>query len=423
MAFPANPSPQSAWRRVWGIFLAWLLLGSAMPLKAGEREEVLDLVREVLSMIVEHGLREETRPVIVQKAWVGLLLELGRADLAAKHDFTILAGVEAEDGFVDAVLSLAQQPGQRRSFRELAESALQIYCRQHDPYTRYIRSEEYKHIRLMSQGGSSVGMSINERDGAFYCFPMPGSPADKGGVKAGDRLFAVDGKSIDGRPLEYIASLIRGAAGSPVQLKVEHSFGRSEVVTIIRETVAMPPVTVEKKITGYVLRVRHFNPGLIAATRTALAPLQATDSLTIDLRGCAGGILDTAMEFASLFLDAGEPIVTVRKRQHEDEVNTAPGPAAFKPAALVLLQDGGTASAAEMVIAALLHSKTQRAASQGPKTFGKGVMQSRFELKGGGALTITNAELIAPQGRTWEGSGLLSSLENQGKIFPELVAP
>ena len=124
-------------------------------------------------------------------------------------------------------------------------------------------------------------------------------------------------------------------------------------------------------------------------------------------------------EFVSMFLEPGDNIVTVRTRDRPDEVINATKPREFTPAAIICLQDNGTASAAELVIAALVNSKTARAASQGPKTHGKGVVQTPIELRGGGKLDITSGELIAPQGLTWDTTGLLPSVENRGRIFPK----
>ncbi|TLD68328.1 PDZ domain-containing protein [Phragmitibacter flavus] len=386
---------------------------------------VTKLVQEVVDKLDEHALHPQPKPVIYQKAWLGLLLEMGRSELAAEHDFTVMSSAQSLKTFISAINELAKAPGQRRSLRELAESALQRYCRQHDPYTRYTRSEEYHQINLLNKGkGSQVGMSIHEKDGSYFCYPMPQSPAEVAGIKAGDRLISVDGRAIDGRPLLYIASLIKGGApGSKVALRVEHRFGRAESITVTRETLEMPSVTVEKKITGFVLRVRRFDDDLLEVTRKALASLKPSSTLTIDLRGCAGGKVSVAVGFAELFLNSGEEVVRLRMRDASDEIFKATKAPEFKAAAIILLQDEGTASAAEMVIAALINTKAQRATSQGSKTFGKGVVLTSLELKGGGSLLVTSSEMIAPQGRGWDGIGLLPSLENNGKIFPEAGLP
>jgi carboxyl-terminal processing protease len=394
---------------------------SAKAQEAGEDPGTIrSLVVEAVEQIHERAFRSEPLATIYGKALSGLIDSLGDPYQDQKRDLASLSDGEAQTAFMATLQSLAASPGQRRSLRDLAETALQAYCKQHDAYTRYSRSEDNKLTQLMSKvNGSGIGMTINEKNGALYCYPMPGSPAAVAGLKAGDKLLSVEGKSVEGKPLEFLASLIRGAPGTEVSLRVEHGFGRTESIKVIREALTMPTVTSEKKIAGCILHIRKFSQELIPETRVCLAQLSPGSSLTLDLRGCPGGELDVAIQFAALFLDPGEMIVTVRSRDQADEINTADKPREFKPAAIILLQDEGTASAAELVIAALVNSKTVRAVSQGPKTYGKGVLQSRIELRGGGSLLLTTGELMAPQGRTWDGLGLLPSLENEGRVFAE----
>lgn len=381
---------------------------------------VTALVNEAVGQIYKVAYRTEPIPVIYTKALRGLLTSLGEGAQAQAKDLSGMIDGAAEAEFISALQAIATAPGQRQSLRDLAETAIKTYCKQHDPYTRYIEADDVRISQLMGKAsGSGVGMSINEKNGIFLCYPLPGSPAEAAGVKAGDKLLTVDGKSVNEKPLEYLAGLIRGAPGTEVNLRVEHGFGRAQTVRVTREALTTPTVFVEKKVTGVVLRVRKFSKELLDEARAALGQLTAGSTLTLDLRGCPGGDLDVAIAFTSLFLEAGEPVVTVRTRGRPDEVSTATKPREFKPAAIVLLQDEGTASAAELVIAALVNSKTARAASQGVKTYGKGVLQTRIELRGGGVLMVTTGELIAPQGQTWDLTGLLPSLENRGRIFPK----
>lgn len=382
-------------------------------------QSVTAVMKEAVGQIHTLAYRTEPIPVIYTKALRLLLSSLGMEAQAQGKDFTTMIDGAAEAAFMDALQALASAPGQRLSLRDLAEQSLKLYCKQHDPYTRYVEADDVRIAQLMGKAsGSGVGMSINEKNGTFLCYPLPGSPAEAAGVKAGDKLLAVDGKSVHEKPLEYLAGLIRGAPGTEVNLRVEHGFGRAQTVRVTREALTTPTVFVEKKVTGMVLRVRKFSSELLNEARQALGSLSQGGTLTLDLRGCPGGDLDVAIAFTSLFLEQGEPIVTIRTRGKPDEVATATKPREFKPAAIILLQDEGTASGAELVIAALVNSKTARAASQGAKTYGKGVLQTRVELRGGGVLTVTTGELVAPQGRGWDLAGLLPSLENRGRIFP-----
>jgi carboxyl-terminal processing protease len=383
---------------------------------------VAALVHEAAKNIQTTAYRTESRAVICTKALRGLIAQLGDSAKSFDRDLGGMPDDAAEAEFVRILQTMASTPGQRYGLRELAERAIQAWCKQHDPYTRYIRSDDVRLVQLMmaKATGSGVGMTIMDKDGAFHCYPLPGSPAEAGGVIAGDRLISVDGKPVDGKPLSYAVAAIRsGPPGSEVLLRVAHGFGRQQTLRLTREALTTPTVLVEKKLSGIVLRVRKFNNELAAEARTALAQLSPGASLTLDLRGCPGGNLDRAVEFAAMFLEPGEPIVTVRTRDKADEVITATKPREFKPASIICLQDGGTASAAELVIAALVNSKTARAASQGQKSYGKGVLQTAMDLRGGGHLEITSGELVAPQGVTWDGTGLLPSVDNRGRIFPK----
>lgn len=380
---------------------------------------VTELVREAVEKLHTDAFRVDAKAVIYHKALQGLSAELGESVKVTDRDLSVLSDAEAETAFHQALQAIAATPGQRLSLRNLAERSLQAYCKQHDPYTRYICADDAALVQLMNKAtGSGIGMSINEKKEEIFCYPMPGSPAEAAGIKNGDKLMSVDGKSLKKKPLEYVASLIRGAPGTEVSLRVMHGFGREATVKIKREALTTPTVLVQKKVSGYVLRVRKFSNELLTESREALNAMSQGSTLTLDLRGCPGGDLDAAIKFAGMFLDSGEPIVTVRMRGRPDEINTASKAREFNPAAIILLQDEGTASAAEMVIAALVNSPIAHAASQGTKTYGKGVMQTRIELKGGGVLMLTSGELIAPQGRSWDGMGLVPSLENLGQVFP-----
>jgi carboxyl-terminal processing protease len=413
-------------RRLLQRFLLALGVVLAIPASAQapaqDAASVAALLHEAAEKIQTTAFRSESRAVICTKALRGLIAELGESAKSFDRDLSTLQDDAAEAEFVRILQNLAGTPGQRYGLRELAERSLQAWCKQHDPYTRYTRSDDVRLVELMMSKatGSGVGMTVMDKDDAFHCYPLPGSPAEAGGVISGDRLVSVDGKPVAGKPLNFAVAAIRGGPpGSEVLLRVAHGFGREQTLRLTREALTTPTVLVEKKLSGLILRVRKFNQDLAADARKALAQLTPGASLSLDFRGCPGGNLDRAAEFAAMFLEPGEPIVTVRTRDKPDEVINATKPREFKPASIICLQDGGTASAAELVIAALVNSKTARAASQGQKSYGKGVLQTAMDLRGGGHLEITSGELIAPQGQTWDGIGLLPSVDNRGRIFPK----
>lgn len=378
------------------------------------------LFYEVAAKIRTRAYHPESLPVICTKALHGLVQRLGEGARAHDRDFSALSETEAEAGFEKAMLALAALPGQRQGLRDLVESAVQAWCLQHDPYTRYLRGSDYAQItRLAASSGSGVGMSVQEKKGGIFCYPMPGSPAEVAGVKNGDQLLAVDGIETSGKPIQLVGALILGASATPVQLRVRHAFGREQTMKIVREPLTTPNVRIEPLTTSLRVSIRKFNADVVKDVRAALAQTNPGGTLTLDLRGNVGGQLEPAIELASLFMEPGETIVTLRERDKPDDVRIARKPREFKIPAIILNQDEGTASAAEMFIAALVGSESNRAVSRGPKTYGKAIFQDPIELTHGGALFLSTGELIAPQGRTWEGIGLLPSLENHRRIFPK----
>ncbi len=385
-----------------------------------DAKSAFDIFYEAAQKVAARAYKPEPLPVICTKALHGLVQQLGETAKPNDRDFSALSDSAARIQFEKEMLALAALPGQRQGLRDLVESALQAWGQQHDAHTRYIRGSDYTQIRrLAATSGSGVGMSVEEKNGGIFCYPAPGSPAEVAGIKSGDQLLAVEGVDTAGKPFQLVGAFIRGAPGTAVQLRVRHAFGREQTMKIVREPLTTPNVRVETLTTSLRISIRKFNASVVKEVRAAMAQAAPGLTLTLDLRGNNGGELEPAIELASLFMEPSETIVTLRERDKPDDVRTAQKPREFKVPAIILNQDEGTASAAEMFIAALIGSGSNRAASRGPKTYGKGVFQSIMELNHGGALILTTGELIAPQGRSWEGTGLLPSLENQQRIFPK----
>lgn len=375
---------------------------------------------ECVAKITTRAYKLETPPVIYTKALHGLVATLGPNAAAHDRDLSKMSDDQARAEFEKSLTTLAALPGQRYGLRELVERSIQAWSRQHDPYSRYLRSDEYQLIRLLAKNGASgVGMNATQTGKGIICFPLPGSAGAAAGLKTGDRLLAVDGKPVEDQPIEYVSALVRGAPGSEVTLRVEHNFGRSETLRLHREPLNPSTVRITGSKTALSIGIVRFNKSTAADVRQALAQVPAGGILKFDLRGCEGGELDAAVEIAGMFMEPGEVIVSYRERGKPDDVRTPQKPREFKLPAIIFVQDEGTASAAEVLIAALIGSPSNRAASQGKKSYGKGVFQVPFELKGGGTLVLTIGEIISANGRGWEGTGLLPSLENSGRIFPK----
>ncbi|MDZ4405007.1 S41 family peptidase [Prosthecobacter sp.] len=398
----------------------------------------VEILHECSSVIEKRCYYPLTVPVVMTRA----LAELHKAgaapgaDAPPPPDLTQKTEAEAVQGARAHLSQLAVLPGQRLTPAELAEAALAAYCRTIDPYTRYETTDDAARIdKARATPGSGIGMSLKERDGSYYCYPFPDSVAALSGIRPGDKLISVDGRPVKGESVDLLATRIKGPPGTPVNLRIEKSTGRAQLLPVIREAgTAAPAFLIDQDTGGVVLRVRRFEPGIGAQVSQALASQTTTRLMTVDLRGNQGGSLMAAVELASLFLDTGAEIVTVVERGFPNRTFLAEKPALIKPAQISILQDEGTASASEIFIAALVMNIPQRAASQGSKTYGKGVLQlvvsqknegqeqgtDIVTLKGGGVLTLTTGMMFAKGGISWNETGLQPSTTTPGgKIFTE----
>lgn len=231
-----------------------------------------------------------------------------------------------------------------------------------------------------------------------------GSPAAGAGIVAGDTLAAVDGVSVGGRSVSSVAATLRGRAGTSVRLGVTGERGARSVM-VGRSAFAVANVAV-RKLPGHIVlaRISQFTHGVGRQLRTALDadPESARGGVVLDLRGDPGGLLDEAVEVASLFIDKG-PLVSVERRGQPVNTLEAIGRADTRTPVVVMV-DGGTASAAEVVAAAL--QDRNRAVVVGSRTFGKGSVQEPMRLSDGSALEITVGRYRTPAGRSIDGVGV-----------------
>jgi carboxyl-terminal processing protease len=234
------------------------------------------------------------------------------------------------------------------------------------------------------------------------------SPAEREGIKPGDRIIAANGRSLKGKSSEEATSLVKGPAGSSVRLTVRRA-GKDREVTVTRATVSVPQVASDiatHKGTKYgVIRLAQFGSGAHSEVYAAIRQVRdrGAKGIVFDLRGNGGGLVSEAQLIASAFIAEG-PIVSTRGRGVPDRTLRATGDPVAKDVPLVVLVDGDTASASEIVAGAL--QDTGRAEVVGTKTFGKGVFQEVIELSNGGALDITAGQYFTPKGRNLGGKGV-----------------
>ena len=284
-----------------------------------------------------------------------------------------------------------------------------------DPHSSYVEGSSLQRLTNMIDGNySGLGLSVGMDDDAVRVIaPMKGSPAEKAGVKAGDYITHLDGKLIYGIDLDEAVARMRGEAGTTIRLTLFRE-GRNGTfdVTVTRGVIDLEPVTwrLEKDIG--VISVNEFSRDVGIDVGRGIADLkrQAGGKLTglvLDLRQNPGGSLDEAVALSDLFLTKGD-IVSQRGRNPRDNEfyraeEMIPGDAA-KGLPVIVLIDAGSASASEIVAGALQDQK--RALIMGERSFGKGSVQSLFELDKTRAIKLTTARYYTPAGRSVQEGGI-----------------
>lgn len=286
-----------------------------------------------------------------------------------------------------------------------------------DPYSVYFDPELAQKFASELEGsfegiGAEIGIKKNE---LTIIAPLPGTPADKAGLKAGDRIFAIDGTDTMGMVVEEAVSLIRGPKATEVKLLIDRDgFKEPQEFKITRATIVVEPVKSEmiekdgKKFAKVV--ISHFNDNteakFRAAVRTAL--MQDPDGFILDLRNDPGGYLDTAIAVASEWIESGT-IVSERLGDGKEEAYPAVGTARLGDMPTVVLVNQGSASASEIVAGALQDAR--KAVLVGEKSFGKGSVQDYTEFSDGSALKLTIAKWYTPNGRSIDKEGIAPDIK------------
>jgi len=279
-----------------------------------------------------------------------------------------------------------------------------------DPNTVFVEPSEAAIIEEDMQGSfEGIGATVDLIDGYVTIVqPLPNSPAAKAGIQAGDQILAVDGQSIEGMDLTKAIQLIRGPRGTTVALLIRRE-GVAEpfTVEVTRDRIEVEIVSsrmLEGKI-GY-LALAEFNAVALDQLQAALKGLLEQDpvGLVLDLRNNPGGYLHMAIEIASEFLPQDTLIVTEQQRDQEPVEYTVRRDGMATEIPLVVLVNGGSASASEIVAGAIQHYG--RGTLIGTRTFGKGTVQTTHTLSDGSSLRITVAKWVLPGGEILESEGL-----------------
>lgn len=292
-----------------------------------------------------------------------------------------------------------------------------------DPYTVFIEDEDTDNLRILTSGkygGLGIVIGLRGEDKILTVIsPMEGTPADRLGIRAGDQIIEIEGVSTYGFDTQEAASYMRGEPGTPVNIKVKR-FGIDNPIeyTVIREEIIVKDVTLATMInedTGYI-RLARFSRKAGTELDSALTKLrnEGMESLVLDLRGNPGGLLEAAVEVCEKFLPAGETIVSTRGMLPEaNRVITSRGNGGCEDCPLIVLVNGGSASASEIVAGAF--QDLDRGVVIGTTTFGKGLVQSLINLNYGAELKLTTAKYYTPSGR------LIQKVDYFGEENPVII--
>ncbi|MEM6645330.1 MAG: S41 family peptidase [Bacteroidota bacterium] len=350
-------------------------------------------------------MTKRTLPLVVSVLCFGVILGM-QIEHAASSDDPLVAFRKLEQaytlitrGYVEPV-----QAG------EIVENAIEGMIDELDPHSAYIDAERMRQVRESFDAAfEGIGISYElipgdaGQDTLAVLSVMPGGPSEKVGLLTGDRITAVDGESAIGYSHDDVRGNLKGPRGSTVNVKVERPGVINTLVFDIKRD-RIPIETVESSYmmddqTGYIKLVR-FARTSHAEVLSALTDLKAEgmQRLVLDLRGNTGGLMDMAVRISDLFLDDDQLIVSQQGRQPEhNAVYKASGGGVFEEQPIIVLVDGNSASASEIVAGAL--QDHDRALVVGRRSFGKGLVQQQYILEDGSALRVTTARYYTPSGR------------------------
>ena len=321
---------------------------------------------------------------------------------------------EQLDLFGDIFERLRAQYVEQVDSKKLIEAAINGMLTSLDPHSNYMNAEDFAAMREQTHGEfGGLGIEVTQEEGVIKVVsPIDGTPAAAAGIQTGDYITQVNGESVVGLTLDQAVDKMRGPVGSEITITVARKgVDQPFDLTLTRETIKIAAVKAKVEDNTVVLRITTFSdqtfPDLEAGIKKAVADAGGMDKVNgfvIDLRNNPGGLLNQAVAVSDAFLDKGE-IVSTRGRNPQDteRFNAEQGDLAQgKP--MVVLINGGSASASEIVTGAL--QDHHRAIVVGTKSFGKGSVQTVIPLRGDAAMRLTTARYYTPSGRSIQALGI-----------------
>ena len=349
--------------------------------------------------------------VVVIGVVMGLSLSIGGGLIEGKQPTKEEMAWEQARLFAEVLERVKRDYVEPLDDAELLESAIRGMVSDLDAHSQYLDAREYRDIRISTTGSyTGIGIEVDDVDGkVMVVTPVAGSPAARSGIRSGDQIIAVDGLSVEAHNMQTTIGQLRGHAGSKVTVTVLRG---DDVIDheMRRQIIRMASVHKEflNPSIGYI-RVSQFSENTARELSRAVDDLQEANGdmlqgLVLDLRNNPGGVLDSAVDVADLFLDAGV-IVTAEGRSVDSRfTRSAHRGDILDGAAMVVIVNKGSASASEIVAGAL--QDHNRALIVGTETFGKGLVQTVVPLSKGRAIKLTTSRYYTPSGDSIHDVGI-----------------
>lgn len=283
-----------------------------------------------------------------------------------------------------------------------------------DRFSRYAAPEAARNQRATRDGYAGIGVTLDGTDALRISEVTPESPADRAGLRPEDRITAIDGVATEGRPPEEVVHLIQGPLSTPVSVMIARAgLKEPRQFRLERAAVTAPTVTLTQDGRIALIRVTCFNHTTAQSVRAGLEQAEAKagghlDGIILDLRGNPGGLLDQAVALADLFIADGPISATVGRAEGSRQYFGAHGDSIDTHTPIAVLVNGGSASASEIVAAAL--QDAGRAVVIGSSSYGKGTVQTVVHLPNKAELTVTWARLVSPSGYLLQGHGVVPTI-------------
>ena len=336
-----------------------------------------------------------------QFAIVLLLLIFFNPVQAQSNGFEVLKSLEIMDQVYENLdLYFVDEP----QLGKLSKTSIDAMLKELDPYTVYYHESNIEDYRLMTTGQyGGIGALIRRiNDDTYIAEPYEGNPAEKSGLKAGDKIISIDGKPMHKKSSDDVSTALKGPKGTAVKVEIERLSEGKKTISITRDEIKIPDVPYFGMVdteTGYV-KLNSFTQTAAADVESAILKLKkdGMKKLVLDLRDNGGGLLIEAVKIVNFFVPKNTVVVTTKGRvKEENRVYTTLSEPIDTEIPLAVLVDGGSASASEIVAGSL--QDLDRAVILGETSFGKGLVQRTYDMKYGSKIKITIAKYYTPSGR------------------------